>query len=58
MKQITFQVWKCTRCQHQWVPRITSIPKRCPNCKSPYWQTTPRTKTATGGTAKRKGGTR
>lgn len=29
--------WECLRCGHKWVPRITREPKRCPGCKSPYW---------------------
>ena len=36
-KQITLRIWTCTRCQHHWLPRIETTPKRCPNCKSPYW---------------------
>jgi len=26
----------CLRCGCTWVPRIEA-PKRCPGCKSPYW---------------------
>ena len=29
--------WKCGRCGHEWIPQITTEPKRCPKCKSPYW---------------------
>lgn len=29
--------WECTRCGHKWVPKIVREPKRCPRCKSPYW---------------------
>ena len=29
--------WKCGRCGHEWIPQITAEPKRCPKCKSPYW---------------------
>jgi len=29
--------WECLRCGHKWVPRIKREPKRCPGCKSPYW---------------------
>ena len=29
--------WRCERCQHSWVPRLTDKPTICPNCKSPYW---------------------
>ena len=29
---------RCTRCGHEWAPsRWGSVPKRCPKCKSPYW---------------------
>lgn len=29
---------KCTRCDHEWVPRIRgAVPRNCPACKSPYW---------------------
>lgn len=29
---------KCTRCGHEWVPnRKDSVAKKCPKCKSPYW---------------------
>jgi len=27
----------CKRCLHRWYPRITTPPKRCPQCQSPYW---------------------
>jgi Zn finger protein HypA/HybF involved in hydrogenase expression len=27
---------KCLRCKHLWIRR-TPKPKRCPKCKSPYW---------------------
>lgn len=30
--------YSCERCEHKWVPRqVTSEPKVCPKCKSPYW---------------------
>lgn len=29
--------WKCGRCGHEWIPQIVREPKRCPKCKSPYW---------------------
>ncbi len=29
----------CKRCQHSWYPRSGNIPKICPKCKSPYWNT-------------------
>ena len=30
---------RCTRCQHEWDLKGTSLPKTCPSkrCKSPYW---------------------
>jgi hypothetical protein len=34
------QIWgfKCSRCEHAWLPREgVPDPKVCPNCKSPYW---------------------
>jgi len=27
----------CNRCGHVWLPRTFGDPKRCPKCKSPYW---------------------
>jgi predicted Zn-ribbon and HTH transcriptional regulator len=27
----------CTRCGHQWWPRMEEPPRICPKCKSPYW---------------------
>ena len=31
---------ECERCEHQWVPlNKTDMPKVCPKCKSPYWNT-------------------
>lgn len=36
-KKITLPAYACLRCAHHWIPRITTKPKRCPNCKSPYW---------------------
>ena len=35
---ITLKGYHCERCEHQWVPRKTTLfPKVCPKCKSPYW---------------------
>lgn len=34
--KIRLPMLKCLRCLGQWVPRIES-PRRCPHCKSPYW---------------------
>jgi len=51
MPIVKMQVWayKCTRCDHEWVPRGVGaldpkkpprdLPKVCPSCKSPYWNT-------------------
>lgn len=33
----------CKRCGYKWLPRIKT-PKRCPGCKSPYWNTTRKVK--------------
>lgn len=39
-------VYVCERCEHQWIPRDPftdpgpeDLPKVCPKCKSPYWNT-------------------
>jgi predicted Zn-ribbon and HTH transcriptional regulator len=47
---MTITRWQCGRCKdkktghpYQWMPRIEGTPKRCPNCKSKYWNT-PRTR--------------
>ena len=39
MVTIKQQGYKCTRCDHQWVPRKSTDgePRVCPKCKSPYW---------------------
>ncbi len=37
------QVFKCSRCGHEWIPRKETPAKVCPKCKSPYWDT-PRSK--------------
>jgi hypothetical protein len=45
---IEIKAFRCERCHHIWLPRnikdrITgasaAIPKVCPSCKSPYWNT-------------------
>ncbi len=28
---------KCQRCEYIWQPRKAGTPRRCPRCKSPYW---------------------
>jgi len=39
MAKITFDGYRCERCDHEWVPRETTEgePTICPDCKSPYW---------------------
>lgn len=39
MAKITFDGFRCERCEHEWVPRETTKgePTICPECKSPYW---------------------
>ncbi len=46
--QMTIHAFKCLRCEHEWIPRVsmaelTSIiknkPRICPHCKSAYWDT-------------------
>lgn len=27
----------CTRCDYEWIPRKETLPVRCPQCASPYW---------------------
>jgi predicted Zn-ribbon and HTH transcriptional regulator len=35
----TFTGWECTcsRCEYEWVSLGRKPSKRCPRCKSPYW---------------------
>jgi hypothetical protein len=42
--QMLITKWQCSRCldkktkaPYQWLPRSERVPKRCPNCKSKYW---------------------
>lgn len=37
-KKITIKKLKCKRCDHEWVPRISTI-IRCAKCKHPSWDT-------------------
>jgi len=37
MPEITLRGYKCSRCNHTWVPRDEGKPTVCPKCKSPYW---------------------
>jgi len=30
-------VRSCQICGHTWIPRKAGTPKRCPSCKSEYW---------------------
>lgn len=39
MPKVTLEGWKCLRCEHTWLPRDEVLPKVCPKCKSPYWNT-------------------
>lgn len=32
--------YTCMKCGHQWLTRIRTIPKSCPNCKSYRWANT------------------
>lgn len=42
----TVNAFKCLRCQHEWIPRVSMKeleneikvkPRICPSCKSAYW---------------------
>lgn len=41
MSKVQLMGCHCQRCEHEWLPRKNSIclPKVCPKCKSPYWDT-------------------
>jgi len=39
MATITRKVWKCDRCDWEWLSRDDEKPLRCASCKSPYWDT-------------------
>ena len=28
---------KCLKCGHEWIRRIETKPRACPNCKNPKW---------------------
>jgi len=34
----------CLRCDHKWASRLERLPKVCPKCKSPYWNSKKRKK--------------
>jgi hypothetical protein len=37
-KTVRLPYWTCTRCRHGWIGKAPrTSPKRCPQCKSPYW---------------------
>jgi len=35
--KIELEGFKCERCGHKWIPRLSGIPSVCPGGKSPYW---------------------
>ena len=44
--KVTINAFKCLRCNHKWIPRVSmeeltgtikEKPRICPNCKSAYW---------------------
>ena len=44
IKKITIELLQCTRCKHEWWPRVVGgqnakvvKPQRCAKCNSPYW---------------------
>lgn len=45
---------RCLRCEHEWYPRKAELPKTCPKCRSPYWNT-PRLNQAGQPAARRRG---
>src|SRR5262245_13005491 len=45
--KVKVDAWRCERCGHIWVPRVTTVrPETCPRCKSPYWNRPRRVKAA------------
>jgi hypothetical protein len=39
---ITVMGYRCERCGHEWIPRggnLEEVPRVCPKCRSPYWNT-------------------
>jgi hypothetical protein len=32
---------RCKQCGWEWLPRSTSLPKRCPGCKRAHWEREP-----------------
>lgn len=39
MGEVMLKGFQCDRCSHKWLPREDEIPRVCPKCKSPYWNT-------------------
>jgi predicted Zn-ribbon and HTH transcriptional regulator len=37
MPQTTISQKTCNRCGHAWFPQAPGEPRRCPRCRSPYW---------------------
>ena len=37
MPETKLSGYRCSRCGHEWVPRLEVKPEICPKCKSPYW---------------------
>ncbi len=29
---------KCVKCGYEWISRLETKPKECPDCKSRYWE--------------------
>lgn len=49
-KEVHMKFLKCLRCGYKWPPRVEN-PKKCPGCKSEYWNK-PRKKKKEDGVAK------
>lgn len=37
MPKIQIDGFRCSRCDHEWVPRGGKPPVACPKCNSAYW---------------------
>lgn len=37
MREHIVRAFECLRCEHQWVPRVAGVPKKCPRCGSYDW---------------------
>ena len=35
---IVLPILQCKRCGHAWIPRVTTLPVRCPRCKHLRWR--------------------